>query len=152
MERNPYQPPTSTLGHTEHCPHCQAPVVAWKRRWFRDDTYHCEACGGDSKPEFRWPRLSMFIALFATNMGNSELGRHGFSAVERMCITLPVVIGVLLAIQYYQPLRKIIPEKPAPLPAPNTCECPSSGITLKRGLTDCHWCGWKPDVQPLRES
>ncbi len=141
---NPYQPPMSS---PELCPHCQAPVVGWERRWFRNNRYHCEGCGGDSEPEFRRPKLSTFIALFAINMGNSELGTHGFSMVERLSITLPVVIGILKVMERYQPLRKVIPNKPAPLPDPNPRDCGLCGITLKRGRANCHWCGWKPDTQ-----
>ncbi len=138
----------------DDCPHCHAPVVGWKRRWFRDNTYHCEACGGDSQPSLsdQHSYFDGLVVYFAWAFLNAELKSAGFSLTLRLTVGLPLLMIAYFAFTSRQPLRKIIPDKPAPLPDPNPCECPSCGITLKRGRTDCHWCGWKPDAQPLRES
>ena len=142
---SPNQPPISS---PEQCPHCQAPVVGWKRRWFRDNTYHCEACGGDSTPEFRTPRLVAFIWFIGFSMSRAEFERRGFSFAQELCVLYPAVFGPFILLQHYQPLRKIVREQPISYPKvePNPCECGSCGITLRRGRRDCHWCGWKPPV------
>jgi hypothetical protein len=146
FQMNPRQPTKSTLLPLDHCPHCQAPVVGWKRRWFRDNTYHCAACGGDSRPEFRAPSVVVLVSVVVFGMLRPEFERRGLSFAQELCVLYPVVFGPFILLQHYQPLRKIMREKPLsyPVPDPNPRECGSCGITLKRGRRDCHWCGWKP--------
>lgn len=129
----------------DECPHCQAPVVGWKRRWFRDNTYHCEACGGNSVPSFFHQHAPMdgFVLYFVWAVLNGEM-KSAFSLTLRLTVALPLLIAAFVAIRSRQSLGKIPRNTPEPPPDPNPCECGSCGITLKRGRRDCHWCGWKP--------
>jgi hypothetical protein len=118
MSPHPHSPT-----NPEQCPHCQAPVVGWKRRWFRDNTYHCEACGGDSRPMFRkWApfKFAWFMVWF---IGTVELKRRGYVGnVWNLAWGIPMVV-FFAAMELRQPLRKVIQDKPSPYPKfdPNPC-------------------------------